>query len=357
MTDEQQTEQTQGIPTRDDLIAAVREAGGTEAVDVQAEEQASAERAAAGEQPAAEGQSAPQQAEPQTEEEEPRIAAILRAREKARAEQEAARNHAQEMLKQAQQEAERVIQEARERAQREAEAERERLRAEFRSSPTATLRALGDPQQIVDAVVKEGSPEWRELQAIRRDLEATKAQAAVGEEARKQLAELRAEEQQRQQQAEVERVKSAFLGQHATKDAAPHLHARYDADEIFERANGLAVSWRESGLRLVPVGAPKGETDFDYDDVVKYLESDSRKRLSSVLKSSPAQQVRAGAPSGEPGIAPKVSANGPRTLSAAQGSERRTSPKPITEMTPEEARATLIDEVAAARRSNPDAVF
>src|SRR5690606_6574873 len=107
-------------------------------------------------------------------------------------------------------------------------------------------------------------------------------------------------------EAEIERVRSVFMGNHATPEKAPHLHARYDADEIFDRANRLAAQWRQGGLEI--------GKDFDYDDVVSYLELDSKKRLAPILGSSPARQVSAGAPptAAGPGNAPKVPANGPR---------------------------------------------
>src|SRR5574339_629312 len=78
-----------GIATRDELIAAVREAGGTASVDLAAEEQAAKDQAAGAEQaPTAE------QAPPAGEE-EPRIDRILREREKAHQERHAARSHAE----------------------------------------------------------------------------------------------------------------------------------------------------------------------------------------------------------------------------------------------------------------------
>lgn len=331
--------------TRDDLIAAVREAGGIESVDVPAEEAAAAARAAAA--PAAEA--------PSATEEEPRIAAILKAREKAAAEREAGRNHAHEMIEDAKRQAQQLIADARAEAQREVAAERDRLRADFRSSPAATLRALGDPQEISDAVMREGTPEARAMQQLQRDLAETKQQAAVAGDVKKQLDDFRAEQAQTKQLAEIAAVKAQFLAT-AAKETMPHLHARYDENEIFAKGNEVAGNWRKGGLNLVPIGSPKGETDFDFADVAKYLDVEAKKRFAA-QGLTPAQQVSAGAPVKEPGNAPKVSANGPRTLSAAQGSERRTSPKPLTEMKPEEARDALIEEVKAARRANPDAVF
>ncbi len=328
--------------SRDDLIAAVRDAGGTESVDVAAEEAAAPAVVPAVEAPAA-------------EEEEPHFAKMLKAREKATAEREAGRSAVQEMLDQAKRDAQQMRDEARAEVQREVAAEREKLRAEFRGSPTATLRALGDPQEISDAVLRDGTPEGRAALKLQQEMAELRKQAAVGVDVRKELADLRAEQAATAQAAVVAGVRAEFLAI-ASKEATPHLNARYDADEIFEKANATAMSWRKGGMELVANGAPKGDGQFDFDDIAKYLDSEAKKRFAA-LGLTPAQQASAGASATTPGNAPKVSANGPRTLSAAQGSERRTSPRPLAEMKPDEARDALIEEVAAARRANPGAVF
>lgn len=337
MSDE--TLATNDFPSREELIAAARAVGGAESADVAAEEQAAAERAAA---PQADPGAAPAEAPP-AEEEEPRIAALLKAREKAAAEREAARNHAEEMLRQAREESERIMREAREQAQRAYQAEQEALRQQFQRSPTAHLRQLGDPQEIADAVMMENTPQARALAKLQQEIAKAQQTGQTVEELRAELQALREEKQREEHQRQLMEARQRFLSM-TTKEATPHLAARYDADEIFARGNQLAAQWRSQGLQL--------GRDFDFGDVAQYLERESKQRLAQ-LGLTPAQQVSAGAPLREPGNAPKVPANGPRTLSAAAGSERRTSPKPVAEMTPEEERQALIEEVAAARRANP----
>jgi hypothetical protein len=213
---EHEAEQGDGA-SREDLLAAVREAGGTGSVDVEAEERAAVERAAA-----------PTEATEQTEQaadEEPAILAKLKAREEEHAKREAARSHADELIARAREESERMIREARERADREWQAEIERRRQEFLASPTAHLRALGDPQQIVDAVMKDGTPEARAMAQLQRELAETKQKAAGADEVKQAFEAFKQEQAREQHMQLVEQVKAQFL-QHASAEKAPHLHAR-----------------------------------------------------------------------------------------------------------------------------------
>lgn len=342
------TSTPEGQPSRDDLIAAVREAGGTASVDVDGEERAAVERA----------KDAP--AEPvKTEaaaEDEPRIERILRAREKAHAEEITAKSRADELIAKAREESDKILKEARDRAERDYQDEQSKRRQRFEDAPLEHLRELGDPQAISDAVVLANSPQERAMRALREQLAETTKKAAVADDVKKQLDDFKAERVKAEQDAKIAALRTEYLTTSATKEKAPHLHARFDEDEIFQKADALAWKWSKGGLQIVPVGATKGDNDFDMNDITQYLELDSKKRLAA-LGVAPAQQVSAGAAERQPGNAPKVSANGTRTLSAAQGSERRTSPKPLSEMKPDEARAALIEEVAAARRANPESVF
>ncbi len=245
-----------------------------------------------------------------------------------------------------------MIREARERAEREYQADLERRRQAFQQSPTEHLRSLGDPQQIVDAVLKENTPEARALAALQRELAETKKQAGGASEAKAEIEALRKQVAAAEQQRRIDEIRGVFLGNHATKEKAPYAYAEHGGpDGVFAAADRKAVEWQKQGLQL--------GTDFDFDDVASYIEREAKSTLEQKLKAlnlTPAQQSGAGAPPG-PGIAPKSAANGTRTLSAAQGSERRTTPKPLSEMSEEESRKALIEEVAAARRANPDSPF
>jgi hypothetical protein len=347
MPEEQQTEtateQTQpsDVATRDELIEAVRAAGGTQSVDVAAEEQQAAEAAAAGTTPEAPAtENAP-------EDPEAKFEAILAKRRENHQELSGAKARAERMLREAEEAKQRRIEEARAEARRAAEEERERLRLNFRKSPTETLRALDDdPNYVADTVLREGTPEAREAARIREELRETKEAAKLGSAALEELKKFRQEQFAEKHAAQQAQVRHEYLSQFATPEKTPYLHARWEPEEIFQRSVALAHQWAQEGLEY--------KKDFDDNTVAEYLEHQSRKRISA-LSGTPANQVPAGAPAKGPGIATKVTANAPRTLSAAAGSERRTSPRPLHEMAPEEQRKALIEEVAAARRANPDA--
>lgn len=331
-----------GEVSRDDLIAAVREAGGTESADVAAEEAAAAERAsAAGSAPATETPAAPDPDE--------KLAAVLKAREEAHRKRLDAEERAAEIRRAAEEERQRILEEAKAEARRLADQELAELRAKFRGSPTAALRALADdPQEVVDAVLREGTPEARALAKAQEEARQARELAQAGKSAKEELDKFKAELAREKHEMHVAKVREDFLTNFASPEKAPYLHARFDADEVFERCDKLCREWQSDGLKL--------GVDFDRDTLVAYLEKQSRERLTK-LSGSPAHQVSAAAPSKGPGIATKVAANGTRTLSAAEGSERRTSPKPLSEMSDAERRQALIEEVAAARRANPDASF
>lgn len=351
-THETQTE-THSTATRDDLIAAVREAGGTASVDVEAEEQAAQARAAA----AATATAAPtteQTATTQAQAAPDPLEAILKKREEAFAKRQSADEYITQLRSQADSEAKRIIEEARAEAKRVADQELASLRAKFAGSPTATIRALaedGNVQSVVDAVVREGTPEARAIARAEEQARLAREEAKAGSQAKAELEKFKSDQERERRDAYVAQVREHFISTNASAEKAPYMHARWEPAEIFDRCDELCRAWQKDGLRL--------GIDFDQTLLVAYLEKQSKERITKSLPSSatPAQQVSAGAPAKEPGNAPKVSANGPRTLSAAQGSERRTSPRPISEMTAEEKRAALIEEVAAARRSNPDAIF
>lgn len=343
-TETQQTEQTQSdVASRDELIEAVRQAGGTASVDVEAEAQKAAETAAvAG--AAVEAPSAP-------EDPEAKFQAILDKRRENHEKLRDAGSRADRILREAEETKQRLIEEARAEARKAAEEEREKLRLNFRERPTETLRQFGTPDEITDAVMREGTPEARALAKAQEEARLAREEAKKGSTALQELEKFKKDLAQREYTEKVSRVRDEFLSKHAAESVTPALYAQHRTpDAVFLALDAQCREWEKDGLE-------RG-VHFDDATLVKYVENESRKWLAQkgfTLAPVPANQVQAGAPSVGPGLATKVTANAPRTLSAAAGSERRTSPRPLHEMAPDEQRKALIEEVAAARKANPDA--
>ncbi len=306
-------------PTTADLIAASQAAGGAESVDVEAE------AAAAGTPP-------PAKVEPVAESSEPKIAAVLRAREEAFAKRQEATDYAAQLRAEAEREAEQIRASARKQAAADYEADLAARRQKFRDTPGAAIRELGTTDEVVDAVTREGTPEWKAMRQLQKELAETQASAAEGKKAREDFEAYKAQQVQREQVAALREVERHFLTTVATPEATPYLHKRYDPEEILAKAHAQASAWTKAGI------------PFAHSDVAEYLEHQARQRLAGVPV--PPQQVSGG------GSAQKVRANGSRTLSAATGSERRASPKPLEEMSPDEERNALIEAVAEARRAS-----
>lgn len=321
-TQETAETETSGEPTDADLIAASLEAGGAEAVDVEQE----AEQAAAGTTPK------PAAVEVEAGDvTEPKIAAILRAREKAFAERQAATDDAADLRRRASEEAAQVIADARRRAAEDYEAEMQARRARFKESPTNAIRELGfQTDDMVDAVAREGTAEWKAMRALQQQLAETQAKAGTADKVREEFDSFRKQIETEKANEARRSVEHAFLTQHAAPEKTPYLHKRYDPEEIVEKAHALANQWAAAKI------------PFAHSDIAEYLEHQARVRIAG----TPSQQV-----SGASGNAPKVKANGLRTLSAASGSERRASPRPMSDMSPDEERDALIEVARDARRT------
>ena len=288
----------------------------------------------------AKGEPEPVASVPGEDPDEPKVARLLREREKAHAERMASEDYATKRRQEADAERQRILEETRTEARKEFEAERERLRKEFAADPLERIKQIGTPEEVADAIQRAGSPEYRAQQQLQRELAELREKASAGEDARKQFTEWKAEQARAAQEAENQKVYDAFLTEHASKEKAPYLHARYDREEIIERGNRLADQWRKSGLEY--------RKDFDLKDISEYLESEAKKRLSALA--SPAPQVRA-VPGSPAGNASKVSANGSRTIPVSASSERRAVPKPFNEMNDEEQRKDLLEAAQSARRA------
>jgi hypothetical protein len=271
---------------------------------------------------------------PAAELKESKVAAVLRAREEA----QAARNERESVkaeTERARAELASLRAEA-ERANAEAKAELERVR-KLRSAPLEAIKELGwDPKQLVDEVVREGTPEWQ----------AQKRYEAMLEQQRAELAELKAwrEDQKKsvEQQTEAQRayarqqVEKQFLASFPSESVAKAL---YDERDLVAKAHAIADAYREkSGGKVASI-----------EEVRDYIEEQAVKRLAAVRHQS-SVDTSSQAPALAAKVATQPKANGPRALSGNVASERRTSPKPRHEWSPDEEYSALKAAAEAAMK-------
>lgn len=260
-------------------------------------------------------------------EEEPRWMRLMKEREKGMAEREAAQKAADDAIARANAEATRIVEEARKRAEEEVSSRQKAWQSRFATDPEAALRELGDPGDVANTLIDMNSPQGKLFAKLRAELAETKEKAGTADKVKEEFESWKKQQEEEKLAARYEQAKQAFLGAHANQEKAPYLHARYDADEIIQKADSLAREWQKANLQ------------FDYDDIAQYLEHEAKKKLSALPGLNPAPSSRGAAPAA--GNAPKVQANGSRTITAAAGSERRAAVRPFKELNPEEQDAEL----------------
>lgn len=265
-------------------------------------------------------------------EEEPNWKRLIAAREKAQAERAAAQDYATEAKKRAEEEAKAIVEAAKKQAADEIAQERQRWKDRFQLDPEGALAELGSGEEVGRHIIDLNTPQGKALAQIKKDLQEARKAGGEVKDVRKEFEDFKKQVEADKNRSAYETAKQEFFSVHATKEAAPYLNARYNAEEIESRANKVAKDWTEAGIQ------------FALSDIAQYLEHEAKEKLAS-LGAPAGQQVRP-ATSGK--IAPQVSANGSRTITAAAGSERRASPKAFHEMTPEEQKADLIEEARKA---------
>ncbi len=248
---------------------------------------------------------------------ESKISAAIRAREQAQKTRDEAKDAASKHLDEARAESKRILDEARAEAKRTIEGELSSFRTKFRDKPLLAIEEAGiDKRKLVDDVGREGSPEWLAQRRIEGELEKTRAELAE-QKAWREKQEKSQEEQQSHYRSERQRANEArFLGTIA-KDSP--IRALYDDD-------ARIVQETYAALRMYQERTGEVATD---DDLRQYLEEQAAKQLARIRGTSTPPSTLSAA---------KPKANGPRTPSASSASERRGSPKPLSEMNPDELR-------------------
>ncbi len=268
-------------------------------------------------------ESAPAEDEPKS-----KLALAIRAREEARKTVDTAKTDAEALISTARQraeaEADKIIAEARRRGEEERNAWRQR----FKDAPTAAIKEHGETtvKRLVEDVTNEGSPEWQARKEMRDEIAAAKAEL-------KELRDWRDSQKKEQESFNQQRVTQARRDTEARFVAlipeGSALKVLYDSDEILAKAHSMADVYREKTGEVAQL-----------EDLRDYLEEQAAKKLASI------RQEKAGVP------ATKTKANGPRTPSSLNASERRTSPKPYAELSPEEARDAMKQAAEDAMSAN-----
>jgi hypothetical protein len=216
-----------------------------------------------------------------------------------------------------------------------AEVQQERARLhKLKASPLEAIKELGwNTDDLVRNVINEGDPQWQQLTQQQKLIEAQKAEL---QEIRSYIDQYKTNYQQEQEQRRQlidqttkQAVYDKFLGNIATEEKCPALRSLYEPDEIVAKGDAIADSYRARTGKVASL-----------EEIAEYLEHQASEKLASIRDKSRGQ-----------GNATKSKANGPRTLSAASASERRSSPRPVRDMDPTEEREALMAAAAEAMRS------
>lgn len=255
------------------------------------------------------------------EDDEPVLAKLLKARAQGQKEVGQAQAHAQRIRQEAEAAAQEFLAKAKAQADammRDAEAGGRRKLEELLSPEALTARQADEH----DPVYKLGKRFEAELQKRDQELAELKKRDAERD------AWIRQREQQESQLAQTTAEKNFVSA--ASEEKFPYMRTLWSEAELLREAHEAIRHGKEAA-------AEKGERFSCSDaDIMQYLEREAKTRLLAKRDSLAkllGQQV-----SSSSGSAPQGQrANGPRTLSTSHASERRASPKPVSEMTEEEA--------------------
>lgn len=264
-------------------------------------------------------------AKPDDEEPEPELRRLLRAREEKQEAREERQTAAQEKA-----EAQRALAEAKQ-LLAQVQAEKDLITRRLRSEPTRAMRELGvDPGHFAESVAREGTPEAAyqavvaelkgEIQSLRAEL---KGDVTAIQEARKQ-------EYAQYEAMKRDATEKAFIAM-AAPDKYPHLRARFDTDKAVVDAAYARIN--ECVAKGVACTDQQVLEDLEHE--AKGWAKKAYPTLSELLQKVMGEAAAGAADQGE------RASKGPRTLSAQSASERRATPKPISQLTADEAEAEM----------------
>jgi len=284
---------------------------------------------------------APAPAATDEEPEIPKVEAALRARVEAQKTREAAKSEADRHLEEAKAEAERIRAEARAEAKRVVEEEQRAFRDRYAKAPLEAIKGYGiDTKRLVDDVTREGTPEWQE-QKRREAWEAEQTAKASKLDAFLASQTKREEEAQTRYAAENRRaVVAEFVDM--VKTQAPEVREFYQvaADRLGVDVDDLIVA---QGDKLHKEYGQATGSVAQLGELVQTLKYRTAERQRADRQEHGAH--------GTGSSARQLRAAGSRSLTASGASERRASPKPFVDLSPEEQRADLEAVYAEAMRT------
>lgn len=256
------------------------------------------------------------------EEDIPRLARAMREREQRQAARDEG-ERAKAELATMRQELQQSLAEAKQ-AREEAARELARLQ-DLKRDPIRGIKELGwEPKDLVNRVVTHDTPEGQRLAAYEQRLEQIQAENAELKAWREQQVREHQQRQQWYQQTQRQDVEQKFIA--TVKEQCPTLSALPEH---------VVVAW---GDRVADEYREKTGQVASLTDIAQYLEHEAKTRLGRATQPA--------------GAKPPSTKAKPRTLTNAEGSERRSAPKPVREMTPTEEHAFLVAAANEALRND-----
>lgn len=254
--------------------------------------------------------------------EESKISKLLRDRERAQAEREE-RSTVKASLEKERAEVAKMRADA-ERMQSEAVAKLHKLK----SSPLEAIKEIGwDRAALVDEVAREGTPEWQAQKRLEARLEESNSKIAKFEAWQEEQSKLLERQQLEQSSYAMRMEEKRFISLFPEKSAASKLFG--SEDRLIAEGHRVGALYKEkSGGRVATT-----------EEISEYIEQQAKERLDALRQELAGDTSKASTSASK--VATQTKANGPRALSGSAASERRSSPKPRHEWTPQEEREHL----------------
>lgn len=214
--------------------------------------------------------------------------------------------------------------------------ERAAVRSRLKENPFAAISELEvDGAALVGKLAERAKvgPVFDEIAQLRAELAAMK-DGGASKDIRAELESLKKAQAEREAAAQREAAAAEERGvvSIVTKEAPAAIAFYGDEANVVKRARAIATEWCTL----------KGVETCPYDVIVQQLDTEAKKGAAEELKKLDARREALSklVQQPAPGLAGRpTESNGqarPRTLSAQGASERRASPKPVSEMTPAE---------------------